>query len=99
MKIFDDTEITSGGAYKWMPKKYVKSRVKAWVARSFETAKEQPDYDKKNQWAPHQCEWCYWFGALDGDYGFCFNTASPNEGYICFEHGGCKEHSDLVAVR
>lgn len=31
----------------------------------------------------------------DFDYGFCFNTQSPNEGRICFEHGGCKNHSDL----
>jgi len=98
MKLFDDTEISRGGAYpnnlKWMTPKYVKGRVKEWVRRSYETGKEQPDYDHKNQWIPHQCEWCKWFGALDLDYGFCFNTNSPNEGHICFEHGGCKYHSD-----
>jgi len=102
MKIFDDTKISRGGAYpdniKWMPAKYVKERVGEWVKRSYETAKEQPDYDTINQWTPHQCEWCYWFGALDSDYGFCFNTQSPNEGRICFEHGGCKYHSDLTPI-
>lgn len=100
MKIFDDTEISRGGAYpnnvKWMTSKYVKSRVEKWVKHSYETGKEQPDYDHKNQWIPHQCEWCFWFGALDLDYGFCFNIQSPNEGRVCSEHGGCKHHVDLV---
>lgn len=99
MKIFDDTEILRGGSYpnnlKWMSRQYVKSRVKAWIRKSCETGREQPDFDDENQWIPHQCMRCYWFGALDMDYGFCFNIESPNEGHICFEHGGCKFHSDL----
>jgi len=40
-----------------------------------------------------QCGGCSWYTAIDGDYGFCFNEQSPNEGRITFEHGGCIEHS------
>jgi len=40
-----------------------------------------------------QCGGCRWYAAIDGDYGFCFNQDSPNEGRITFEHGGCIQHS------
>ena len=40
-----------------------------------------------------QCGGCRWYAAIDGDYGFCFNQDSPNEGRITFEHGGCIYHS------
>jgi hypothetical protein len=78
-----------------MTAKYLNCCVDRWVKRSYETGIEQPDYDWENQWIPHQCEWCGWFAALDNDYGFCCNLKSPNEGRITFEHGGCKEHSDI----
>lgn len=94
--ILDDTVVSEGGACgrRWMTAKYLKSCVARWIKRSYETGKEQPDYDVKNQWIAHQCEWCSWFAALDCDYGFCCNLKSLNEGRITFEHGGCKEHSD-----
>lgn len=97
--IFDDTTICEGGWYygrKWMTAKYLNALVDKWVKRSYETGREQPDYDVGNQWIPHQCGGCHWFAAIDADYGFCCNFKSPNEGRITFEHGGCKEHSDYV---
>ncbi len=39
-----------------------------------------------------QCGGCRWYAAIDGDYGFCCNLDSPNEGRITFEHGGCIRH-------
>lgn len=94
--IFDATGVAEGGWYngrKWMTAKYLRACVARWVQRSFDTGKEQPDYDIINSWTPHQCGGCRWFAALDADYGFCCNEVSPNEGRITFEHGGCKEHS------
>jgi len=93
--LFDGTEVSEGGWYygrKWMTAKYLNACVDRWVNHSFATGKEQPDY---NGWIAHQCGGCRWFAALDDDYGFCFNLKSLNEGRITFEHGGCKEHSDL----
>ena len=98
-KIFDDTEVWRGGWYegKWMTAKYLKECVGRWVTRSYETGKQEPDCKEPyKDWIPHQCGGCYWFAALDSDYGFCCNLKSPNEGRITFEHGGCTEHSDLV---
>lgn len=95
--ILGKTDISEGGWYngrKWMTAKYLKNCVNRWVVRSYETGKEQPDYDTENEWIPHQCGGCRWFAALDSDYGFCCNLKSSNEGRITFEHGGCKEHSD-----
>lgn len=95
--IFDDTNISEGGWYygrKWMTAKFMRQAVDRWVAMSFETGKQEPDYAKENEWIPHQCGGCRWFGALDLDYGFCFCIESLNEGRIVFEHGGCIQHSD-----
>lgn len=97
--LFDGTEVSEGGWYNgraWMTAKYLNACVNRWVKQSYETGKKQPDYDQANQWIPHQCGGCRWFAALDSDYGFCCNLRSPNEGRITFEHGGCKEHSDIV---
>ena len=93
--IFDGTEVTEGGWLKgrWMSAKHLKACVDRWVGRSYETAKEQPDYDAINECASYQCGGCRWFAAIDADYGFCCNLDSPNEGRITFEHGGCKAHS------
>lgn len=94
-KIFGYTQVSRGGWYvgKWMSAKYLKECVNRWIERSYETGKAQPDY---REWIAHQCGCCYWFAALDSDYGFCCNLSSPNEGRITFEHGGCIAHSVLA---
>jgi len=95
VKIFDYTQVSRGGWYcgkKWMPRKYFKECIARWVANSYKTAEAQPDY---TGWIAHQCGGCYWFAALDLDYGMCCCVDSPNDGRATFEHGGCVEHSDL----
>jgi len=96
--LFDGTEVSEGGWYsgrKWMTAKFLKAAESRWVSNSYKTGEEQPDYDTKNQWIPHQCGGCRWFAAFDLDYGVCCNEVSPNDGHITFEHGGCIKHSDF----
>lgn len=40
-----------------------------------------------------QCGGCAWFAATGSDYGICANPASPLDGSITFEHGGCYAHT------
>jgi len=54
------------------------------------------DYDLSAGCA--QCGGCRWYAAIDGDYGFCFDQDSPNEGRITFEHGGCIQHSFIQSL-
>ncbi len=91
----EEIEISEGGWYnarKWMTAQELVDAETRWVKGSYETGKEQPDY---KDWIAHQCGGCRTFAALDSDYGICCNKASPNDGKIVFEHGGCKEHSDF----
>lgn len=41
-----------------------------------------------------QCGGCAYFAATGADFGICANPASPLDGSITFEHGGCAEHAD-----
>ena len=97
-KLFGDTEISEGGWYcgrRWMTAKFLDSAETRWVRHSYQTGEEEPDFDTKYMWIPHQCGGCRYFAALDSDYGICCNEFSPNDGRITFEHGGCIKHSDL----
>jgi len=94
---------------KWMTAKYMSSIVRKWVMQSYETRADTylkqkfaavdieklREINKKYDLSAGcgQCGGCRWFAAIDGDYGFCFNEDSPNEGKITFEHGGCIQHS------
>jgi hypothetical protein len=100
-KLFNDTEISEGGWYcgrKWMTAKFLDEAETRWVKHSYSTGEDEPDFDRENAWIPHQCGGCRYFAALDSDYGICCNDASPNDGHITFEHGGCIKHSDLEGV-
>jgi hypothetical protein len=66
-----------------------------WVEGCYITGKQEPDYDPKEDWIPHQCGGCRFFAAFDGDYGVCCCELSPNDGRIVFEHGGCIQHHYL----
>ena len=83
--------------HKWVMQSY-ETRADTYLKREFsvdvdiEKLKEiDSQYDLSAGCA--QCGGCRWFAAIDGDYGFCFNQKSPNEGRITFEHGGCIQHS------
>lgn len=65
----------------------IKAAERRWVKRSNET--RHPDDE---DWE-FQCGGCTFFAALGADFGICWNEASPLDGSIAFEHGGCPEHS------
>ncbi len=82
---------------KWVKQSY-ETRADTYLKKKFsvevdiEKLKEiDKQYDLSAGCA--QCGGCRWYAAIDGDYGFCFNQDSPNEGRITFEHGGCIYHS------
>lgn len=95
-------EISQGGWYEtggrlanWMTKADLDAFRKRCWQRSDETGvrhKRYPDY------IVAQCGGCKWFGALNADWGFCMNAASPLDGRVVFEHGGCAEHSELSRI-
>lgn len=58
-----------------------------WIDRSF-TTRPADDED-----AVYQCGGCSFFAALGADFGICWNEASPLDGNVSFEHGGCAAHS------
>lgn len=96
-KLFSDINISEGGwnGHRWMTTRELRAAVKRWVKHSYETGEEQPGY---RGFINDQCGGCRYFGAFDSDYGVCCNAASPNDGRITFEHGGCEGHSVLEGV-
>lgn len=94
---------------KWMTAKFMNTIVYKWVKQSYDTRadalykkgllpKEYIETLRQRGMLDYtagdgQCGGCRWYAAIDGDYGFCFNQDSPNEGRITFEHGGCIQHS------
>lgn len=61
-----------------------------WATRSYQhRSEDDPDHI-------YQCGGCSFFAALGADYGICWNEASPLDGCISFEHGGCPEHSEAT---
>ncbi len=68
----------------------IKAAERRWINRSNET---RPADDE--DWA-YQCGGCSFFAALGADFGICWNAASPLDGSISFEHGGCAEHSERL---
>ena len=94
VRLFDrygNIELSEGGwnGRRWLSNKEIRAAIKRWVAASYRP--EAMDED----WVPHQCGGCRYFGAFDGDYGLCFNPMSPLDGHVTFEHGGCLHHSYL----
>lgn len=96
-QLFPRIKVFEGGWYKgrsWMTAKFFTAALARWVRNSYETGQAQPPVAG---WGPgevpHQCGGCRWHAAFDSDYGFCCNEASPNDGRVVFEHGGCAEHS------
>ncbi len=89
-QVFDNLEVRRGGWYegKWLTLKEIQSARTRWLEKSYKTGLESGHY------IPHQCGGCKYFGAINADYGLCFNQDSPQDGLICFEHGGCLKHSD-----
>lgn len=85
-------ELSEGGwnGRRWMSSKEVQAAISRWVKASY-----RPEAMDGDDWIPHQCGGCRYFGAFDSDYGLCFNPMSPLDGHITFEHGGCLYHSNL----
>ena len=81
-------KVERGGWYagKWLTRDERLHAERRWTARSYE--------HHANEDA--QCGGCRFFAALGMDYGICANPASPLDGAITFEHGGCPQHSSLV---
>lgn len=82
---------------RWVERSY-KTRADTYLQRKFSIEvdiEKLKEIDRKYDLSAGcgQCGGCCWFAALDGDYGFCCNEDSPNEGRITFEHGGCIQHS------
>lgn len=84
-------EVERGGWYygKWLTKDERKAAEARWTGRSYKFRLDDE----------YQCGGCRFFAATGMDYGICANPASPLDGSITFEHGGCEEHSVLVARR
>lgn len=55
-----------------------------WVSRSYRYRSDEG----------RQCGGCAYFAALGSDFGICANAASPLDGAVTFEHGGCPMHSE-----
>lgn len=71
----------------------IEAAQKRWAKRSYSTAVRDPN---DPQYIPQQCGGCKFFAATGADYGICWNEQSPQDGCICFEHGGCAFHSQLT---
>ena len=87
----------SGLVHKWVMQSFA-TRADTYLKKEFSTEVDieklkQIDQEYDLSAGCGQCGGCRWFAAIDGDYGFCFNQNSPNEGRITFEHGGCIQHS------
>ena len=94
-------EVAEGGWYNtdgkianWMTAADLKAATRRAWQRSEDSAPKETVND--TTWIPHQCGGCRYFAALNADWGFCLQEASPNDGRVVFEHGGCNEHSALV---
>lgn len=61
---------------------------KRWVDRSYEHRADES----------RQCGGCAYFAATGSDFGICVNPASPLDGSITFEHGGCTAHALVRTV-
>src|SRR5690606_27761003 len=85
------SEVSSGGwagaerLSEWMTKAEIEAAEKRALERCYAT---NTDTDEMTR----QCGGCRWFAALNGDWGFCLNEASPHDGRAVFEHGGCPQH-------
>ena len=70
----------------------IKAAERRWINRCYETQPSRgEDFDP-------QCGGCSFFAALGADFGICWNEASPLDGCISFEHGGCSAHSEREAT-
>ena len=89
--------VSEGGWYggrTWLTGAEVEAAEKRWALRAYAVGK--PD---EHGWVEHQCGGCRFMGALDADWGLCLNPASPQDGCVVFEHGGCPMHSSRVQVK
>jgi hypothetical protein len=95
-----DLELSPGGCFEtggklsgWMSMADFDAARARYLARCSETGVREPSAPN---YVLHQCGGCFWHGATGLDWGLCLNPASPHDGRIVFEHGGCEAHSDLA---
>ena len=92
VELFDGVFIHPGGwapEGPWMNVSDITTALTRWVKASYANAIGEDEHH-----IVYQCGGCRFMLALDGDYGICANAASPQDGRIIFEHGGCKQHSE-----
>ena len=88
--LLDGLTVSEGGwnySKTWMTRADAQAALSRWARKSYETRGDDDEF---------QCGGCKFVAAIDTDYGICWNPASPNDGRIVFEHGGCHQHSLLV---
>jgi hypothetical protein len=90
--IIADAKVTDGGWYHgaWLTLKDIKAAEDRWKDRCYATGVR--DY---GDFISYQCGGCRFFAATGSDWGICCNAASPHDGAMTFEHGGCDQHSSV----
>lgn len=89
--------VSEGGWYgdrPWLTKALALRAEHRWYERDRAQAPKDDE-----DWVPHQCGGCKFFGALNADWGICWNETSPLDGHVVFEHVGCAAHSYLKEAR
>lgn len=82
--------VTKGGWYygKGLTDEERRAAEDRWAHRAYTPPGRDEEY---------QCGGCRFFAATGADFGICANPASPLDGMISFEHGGCASHSEMPA--
>lgn len=86
--------LTEGGwcGRRWMTTDEIHKAIIRWVRASYKAGTKEAVEDTDGA---YQCGGCRYFAAFDADYGLCCNAKSPQDGRVCFEHGGCYQHSNV----
>ena len=93
VELFSGVFVSPGGWCDYSLKaKDLRAHLDRWVKASYAGAIGEEEHN-----IVYQCGGCRHMLALDGDYGLCANAASPMDGRVIFEHGGCKMHSEVPA--
>lgn len=91
--MFDGIYVSDGGwcGRRWLTTDALHKARSRWVKASCDVAPAEAE----TAGGGYQCGGCSYFAAFDADYGLCANEKSPQDGRVCWEHGGCHQHSNI----
>ena len=93
-ELFFGVFVTPGGwADEWPTVEEMESATIRWADGSYATVVPEEETGHVLQ-----CGGCAFVLALDGDWCLCTNAASPHDGRVTFEHGGCRQHSLMAEI-